>query len=72
MVEAVRVVRRDRGDATWLAADQLDFSYRMSAFKGRWRDRFVITAVRSVTATPDPPVTGKRCALWARASTTRR
>ena len=30
VVEAVRVVRRT-GDATWLAADQLDFSYRMSA-----------------------------------------
>ena len=57
VVEAVRVVRRDRGDATWLAADQLDFSYRMSAFKGRWRDRFVITAVRFRLrrGAPDPP-----------------
>ena len=45
-VEAVRVVSRSGGRAQWLPMSDLGFSYRMSAFKGVWRDRFVITAVR--------------------------
>ena len=56
-VDAVRVVHRGRGRAEWLPAKDLQFSYRMSAFKCRWRDRFVITAVRFRLrrGQPDPP-----------------
>jgi UDP-N-acetylmuramate dehydrogenase len=46
VVDAVQVVSRQPGASKWLPAEQLGFAYRMSSFKGVWRDRFVITAVR--------------------------
>jgi UDP-N-acetylmuramate dehydrogenase len=46
VVQAVRVMARDRGEASWLPAKELNFAYRMSNFKGPWRDRYIITAVR--------------------------
>jgi UDP-N-acetylmuramate dehydrogenase len=46
VVEAVRVIKRDRGEALWLPAKALGFSYRMSNFKGAWRDHYIISAVR--------------------------
>ena len=46
VVEAVKVVTRTRGEPCWLPAKELGFAYRTSAFKGVWRDRYIITAVR--------------------------
>jgi UDP-N-acetylmuramate dehydrogenase len=46
VVDAVRVVARSRGQARWVNAKELGFAYRMSAFKGAWRDRYIITSVR--------------------------
>ncbi len=44
-IQAVQVVSRASREVEWLPADRCGFGYRASHFKGRWRDRYVVTAV---------------------------
>ncbi|MCP4867409.1 MAG: UDP-N-acetylmuramate dehydrogenase [Proteobacteria bacterium] len=45
-IEAVEAVERATGEGTLIPASECGFAYRDSKFKGAWRDRYVITAVR--------------------------
>ena len=44
-IEAVRILERATGILGRQAGDRCGFGYRMSRFKGRWRDRYVVTGV---------------------------
>ena len=45
-IEAVEAIDRSTGEAVQIAATDCGFAYRDSRFKGLWRDRYLITAVR--------------------------
>ncbi len=45
VVQAVHVVDRASGERTRIAAAECGFGYRWSAFKGAWKDRFVVAQV---------------------------
>jgi UDP-N-acetylmuramate dehydrogenase len=46
VIESVEVVDRTTGEERTLLRSECGFTYRHSRFKGTWRDRYVITAVR--------------------------
>ncbi len=44
-IDGVQVVERATGQKRRISANQCGFGYRSSHFKGKWRDRFVVTGV---------------------------
>jgi UDP-N-acetylmuramate dehydrogenase len=52
------VMDKQTGNAETLSAAQCEFSYRNSIFRGKWRDRKIITAVRMRLCTRAQPHTG--------------
>jgi UDP-N-acetylmuramate dehydrogenase len=41
----VQVVDRETGDVYWINANDCGFAYRDSHFKGKWKDKYIITSV---------------------------
>ena len=59
-ITRVQVVERAGGKPVWISNADCAFGYRTSRFKGRDRNRFVVTAVEFALKPEAPPVTAYR------------
>ena len=59
-ITRVQVIERTGGDPIWISNTDCGFGYRTSRFKGRDRNRFIVTAVEFALNPGAPPLTEYR------------